>query len=88
MCIMQFFTTFMTHVEKIVTRRKVAKEPLNFVPSMNTLGKHKLKVLIIGKSKNPFILRKHKNEPCQQHGKINHVLNGFYEWYFDNSVLS
>lgn len=82
--------SYVTHEEKSAPGRKVKKERLTLMPCMNASGSHKLKLLVVGKSKNPRSFKNFKKENMpvvyknQNRAWVSREI--FKEWYKENFV--
>lgn len=79
--------TFVAANEKNAPGRKTPKERVTFMLCANSDGSHKLKTLVIGKSKNPRCFKGFKNPLLYNHSKTawmtRHI---FKEWFYHDFV--
>lgn len=82
--------SFVTEDEKKVSGRKLQKERITLMVCANASGTHKLKLLVVGKSKNPRALKNVKVESlpvtymCQSRAWVTKEV--FHVWYFKSFV--
>lgn len=80
--------SYVHQAEASAPGRKLLKNRITFMPCANAAGTHKLKLLVLGKSKNP---RAFKNMPrlpvCYKNQKRAWVTREiFFEWFHENFV--
>lgn len=84
--------TYATNEEASAPGRKLRKERLTVMPCTNASGSHKLKLMVVGKSKKPRPFKNLKMEDLpvvyksQSRAWVSRVI--FKEWYHDNFVPS
>ncbi|XP_018569629.2 jerky protein homolog-like [Anoplophora glabripennis] len=80
--------TYVSINEKTAPGMKTSKKRITFLGCSNASGLHKLKPLIIGKSKTPRCFRNFKNPLIYRNTK-NAWMTGqiFKDWFFENFVL-
>lgn len=79
--------TYVTTKEKSAPGRKSAKERITFMLTANADGSHKVKPLVIGKSKNPRCFKGFKNPLPYANSKNAWMTRYiFREWFFNHFV--
>lgn len=79
--------TFVAANEKSAAGRKTAKERVSFMLCANAAGTHKLKALVIGKSKNPRCFKGFKNPLLYSNSKKSWMTRHiFRDWFYNDFV--
>lgn len=79
--------TYVKATEKSAPGRKIPKERLTFVLTANADGSHKVKPLLIGKSKNPRCFKGFDNPLPYANSKAAWMTrNIFRDWFFNHVV--